>query len=127
MHVNQDNTADAIGSKSYNGDDHGTADESHEHDPTGLSCLSATDKNSESSSGRVQQIDASEEAFSSSIDGSEPIYEGEECVLDKGIANFQDNEPVYEDEVRLQNKQTRALQHPLIQEIRMQLHLNKGN
>ncbi|XP_028762771.1 ubiquitin carboxyl-terminal hydrolase MINDY-1 [Neltuma alba] len=81
--------------------DYGTADESHEHDPKGLSCLSATDKNSESSSGRVQQTDVSEEALSSSIDGSEPIYEGEECVLDKGNANFQDNEPVYEGEVVL--------------------------
>lgn len=92
--------------------DHGTSDELHEQDSTGLSNLSATDKNSESSSGRVQQIDASEEALSSSVDGSEPLYEGEECVLDKGNANFQDNEPVYEGEVVLAEQADKSTPAP---------------
>ncbi|KAK4262699.1 hypothetical protein QN277_028230 [Acacia crassicarpa] len=106
--------------------DHGTADKSHERDPTGLSCLSATDKNSESSSGRVQQIDASEEAFSSSIDGSEPIYEGEECVLDKGNANFQDNEPVYEGEVLLAKQADKSTPAPSDRRIKDEITPQQG-
>ena len=49
------------------------------------------------SSNRFQQTDASEE-LNSNIDGSEPIYEGEERVLDTRNASFEDREPVYEGE-----------------------------
>ncbi|XP_054824455.1 uncharacterized protein LOC129322269 isoform X2 [Prosopis cineraria] len=100
-------------------------DETHEHDPTGLS-LSATDRNSESSSGRVQQIDSSEEVLSSSIDGSEPIYEGEECVLDKGNANFQDNEPVYEGEVVLAEQADKSIPTPSDPSTKDEITLQQG-
>ncbi|KAF7828332.1 ubiquitin carboxyl-terminal hydrolase MINDY-2 [Senna tora] len=76
-----------------------TVDESHGHNGTVSSFISSTDQNSDLSTGRFQQMDASE-ALSSSVDGSEPIYEGEERVLDTSTT-FQDNEPVYEGEVVL--------------------------
>lgn len=38
---------------------------------------------------------------SSSLDDSEPIYEGEECILDSGLPRYEDREPVYEGEVVL--------------------------
>ncbi|GAB2300935.1 hypothetical protein Dimus_034970 [Dionaea muscipula] len=41
------------------------------------------------------------ESFSSSFDGNEPIYEGEECILDSRSSACQDREPVYEGEVLL--------------------------
>lgn len=37
----------------------------------------------------------------SSADNSEPIYEGEECILDSTVAVHQDREPIYEGEVVL--------------------------
>jgi hypothetical protein len=39
--------------------------------------------------------------FNSSVDGSEPIYEGEECILDSRTSNCEDREPMYEGEVIL--------------------------
>ncbi|XP_019445093.1 PREDICTED: uncharacterized protein LOC109348933 isoform X3 [Lupinus angustifolius] len=49
---------------------------------------------------RFHQTDVSD-TLPSSVNGSEPIYEGEECVLDKRSQNFEDPEPVYEGEVVL--------------------------
>lgn len=80
--------------------DSGAADDSHGHDATVLSILSATDQTPDLSGGRCQQTDGSG-ALSSSVDGSEPLYEGEECVLDTRNTTFQDDEPVYEGEVVL--------------------------
>ncbi|GMI96216.1 hypothetical protein HRI_003290900 [Hibiscus trionum] len=54
---------------------------------------------SDSSSDRIQNADVPE-AFSSSLDGSEPIYEGEECILDS-VTTYENREPVYEGEVIL--------------------------
>lgn len=51
------------------------------------------------SSGRLQHDVP--EAFTSSIDGSEPIYEGEECIFDSGSMAYENREPVYEGEVIL--------------------------
>ncbi|KDO63619.1 hypothetical protein CISIN_1g036470mg [Citrus sinensis] len=67
---------------------------------TEVSCLSVHNGDSDSSSGRVQLSDVPEN-FTSSVDGSEPIYEGEECILDSGTAMYEDREPVYEGEVIL--------------------------
>ncbi|KAM6556902.1 hypothetical protein CsatB_003921 [Cannabis sativa] len=61
------------------------------------------DVHSDSSSDRMQQLDTSE-ALTSSVDGSEPIYEGEECILDPATAIFEDREPIYEGEVVLANQ-----------------------
>ncbi|XP_061357852.1 uncharacterized protein LOC133302123 isoform X2 [Gastrolobium bilobum] len=80
--------------------DHEVAGESQGPDATGLSCLSSSHTNLDSSSVRYHQTDASG-ALPSSVDGSEPIYEGEECVLDTRTGNFEDREPVYEGEVVL--------------------------
>ncbi|KAK7252646.1 hypothetical protein RIF29_36737 [Crotalaria pallida] len=80
--------------------DHDVAVDSQGCDSTGLSCLSASHTNSELSGVRFHQTDASG-ALPSSVDGSEPIYEGEECVLDTSAQNFEDGEPVYEGEAVL--------------------------
>lgn len=62
-------------------------------------CLSVPHADSDSSSGRIQQSDVPE-TFTSSVDGSEPIYEGEECILDSGTS-YKEREPIYEGEVIL--------------------------
>ncbi|XP_021754071.1 ubiquitin carboxyl-terminal hydrolase MINDY-1-like [Chenopodium quinoa] len=54
----------------------------------------------EPSSGSMPSIEAVE-SFTPSLDGSEPIYEGEECILDPGKTLCEDHEPVYEGEVVL--------------------------
>uniref|UniRef100_A0A803LQT6 MINDY deubiquitinase domain-containing protein n=1 Tax=Chenopodium quinoa TaxID=63459 RepID=A0A803LQT6_CHEQI len=54
----------------------------------------------EPSSGSMPSIEAVE-SFTSSLDGSEPIYEGEECILDPVKTLCEDREPVYEGEVVL--------------------------
>ncbi|CAL0311686.1 unnamed protein product [Lupinus luteus] len=46
-------------------------------------------------------VDDSQGSIPSSVNGSEPIYEGEECVLNTRSQNFEDPEPVYEGEVVL--------------------------
>lgn len=79
--------------------DHEVANESQGLDATGISCLSTSHTNSDSSSVRLQ-TDASG-ALPSTIDGNEPIYEGEECVLDTRPRKFEDREPVYEGEAVL--------------------------
>ncbi|KAJ7944848.1 Protein FAM63A [Quillaja saponaria] len=65
---------------------------------TRLSCLSTPIADSDLSGGRMQENDAPK-ALTSNVDGSEPLYEGEECVLDTVTAAFKDQEPVYEGEV----------------------------
>ncbi|KAK4435243.1 Ubiquitin carboxyl-terminal hydrolase MINDY-2 [Sesamum alatum] len=55
---------------------------------------------SNSSAGKMHHIEEPE-AFSSSVSGSEPIYEGEECILDSGTIAYESREPVYEGEVVL--------------------------
>ncbi len=80
--------------------DHESADKQDGCITTELSCLSSPYADSDSSSGRIQHIDGAE-ALTSSVDGSEPIYEGEECILDPRTAVFEDREPVYEGEMVL--------------------------
>ncbi|RDX67189.1 Ubiquitin carboxyl-terminal hydrolase MINDY-2, partial [Mucuna pruriens] len=80
--------------------DHEVVGESHGPDATGLSYLSPGHANSDSSSVRYHQTDVSG-ALTSSVHGNEPIYEGEECVLDTRTGNFEDREPIYEGEVVL--------------------------
>ncbi|GMN32411.1 hypothetical protein TIFTF001_003666 [Ficus carica] len=86
---------------------HESADKKNECDSSESSCLLASNADllSDSSSGR--HIEASE-ALTSSVDGSEPIYEGEECILDSGTAVFEDREPVYEGEVVLANQSDKS-------------------
>ncbi|KAK6137602.1 hypothetical protein DH2020_028659 [Rehmannia glutinosa] len=55
---------------------------------------------SDVSSDRMHHIQE-HDTFSSSVDGSEPIYEGEECILDSRTVVYEDREPVYEGEVLL--------------------------
>ncbi|KAH9620402.1 hypothetical protein KSS87_015240 [Heliosperma pusillum] len=55
---------------------------------------------SESSSGRTQSTEAVE-SFTPSLAGSEPMYEGEECILDASKSIYENREPVYEGEVVL--------------------------
>ncbi|XP_044477030.1 ubiquitin carboxyl-terminal hydrolase MINDY-1 isoform X2 [Mangifera indica] len=65
-----------------------------------VSCQSVPNADSDSSSGRIQHVDFPE-TFTSSVADSEPIYEGEECILDSGTASYGNREPVYEGEVIL--------------------------
>ncbi|KAL2516809.1 ubiquitin carboxyl-terminal hydrolase MINDY-1 [Abeliophyllum distichum] len=51
------------------------------------------------SSGQIYKTE-DPETFSSSV-GSEPIYEGEECILESGTTVYENREPVYEGEVIL--------------------------
>ncbi|KAG7953237.1 hypothetical protein I3843_12G099300 [Carya illinoinensis] len=67
-----------------------------------LSCLSSPSANSDLPIGRIQHINAAQ-ALSSSVDGSEPIYEGEECILESRNAVLEDREPVYEGEMVLKS------------------------
>ncbi|KAJ6393769.1 hypothetical protein OIU77_023077 [Salix suchowensis] len=62
---------------------------------------------SDSSSGRTQDIDAPA-TFTSSV-GSEPIYEGEECILDTGTSKYEEQEPMYEGEVVLAEQADRTV------------------
>ncbi|KAL4323970.1 hypothetical protein GQ457_11G025110 [Hibiscus cannabinus] len=64
------------------------------------SSVSLQNAGSDSSSDRIHHADVPE-TFTSSLDGSEPIYEGEECILDSVTTTYQDREPVYEGEVLL--------------------------
>ncbi|XVF10704.1 hypothetical protein REPUB_Repub07fG0205400 [Reevesia pubescens] len=70
-------------------------------DTTEVSFVSIQNTGSDSSSGRIADVP---EAFTSSLDGSEPIYEGEECILDSGTTTYEDREPIYEGEVILANQ-----------------------
>ncbi|KAK3224725.1 hypothetical protein Dsin_004587 [Dipteronia sinensis] len=62
--------------------------------------LSVPNADADSSSGRIQSTDVPD-TYPSSVDGSEPMYEGEECIIDSGTAVYEDREPVYEGEVIL--------------------------
>ncbi|PHT92519.1 hypothetical protein T459_00401 [Capsicum annuum] len=53
-----------------------------------------------SSDGRRHDTDVPE-TFNSSIDGDEPIYEGEDCILESATTSYQSREPMYEGEVVL--------------------------
>lgn len=65
------------------------------------SCLSVPNSELDSSSGRRNNIDVPEVLTSSGEGSSEPIYEGEECVLDSVTKTCEDREPMYEGEVVL--------------------------
>ncbi|BBH03283.1 Protein of unknown function D [Prunus dulcis] len=82
-------------------DAHGSLDKQNGRNMAEASCLSAPNVGLDSSSGRVQQTDAVDTLTSS---GGEPIYEGEERILDSGTTVLQDKEPVYEGEVVLANQ-----------------------
>ncbi|KAF5734456.1 hypothetical protein HS088_TW16G00905 [Tripterygium wilfordii] len=62
--------------------------------------LSAQNADSDSSNDRTPCTDVSE-TVASSVGDSEPMYEGEECILDSAAAVYEDREPVYEGEVVL--------------------------
>ncbi|GLT78294.1 hypothetical protein SLA2020_498340 [Shorea laevis] len=79
---------------------HDLADNVSGCDTTELSSLPLPNADSESFSGGIQPGDLSE-TVTSSLDGSEPIYEGEECILDSGTKVYEEQEPVYEGEVIL--------------------------
>lgn len=52
------------------------------------------------SGGRQHDTDEPD-TFDSSIDGDEPIYEGEDCILESATTSYQSREPMYEGEVVL--------------------------
>lgn len=54
----------------------------------------------DSSNGRRHDVVVSED-FTPSVDDGEPIYEGEECILDSNTTIYEDREPMYEGEVVL--------------------------
>ncbi|XP_030524743.1 ubiquitin carboxyl-terminal hydrolase MINDY-1 [Rhodamnia argentea] len=70
--------------------------------------VSVPNVDSDSSNGKLQHTDVAE-PFTPSIDGSEPIYEGEECILDSGTAACEDREPIYEGEVVLAKQADKAI------------------
>ncbi|XP_056174346.1 uncharacterized protein LOC115693322 [Syzygium oleosum] len=70
--------------------------------------VSVPNVDSDSSGGKLQHADIAE-PFTPSIDGSEPIYEGEECILDSGTAACEDREPIYEGEVVLAKQADKAI------------------
>ncbi|KAL2348094.1 hypothetical protein Fmac_002094 [Flemingia macrophylla] len=80
--------------------DHEVIGEFNGPDAAGLSYSSPAHTDSDSSSVKYNQTDVSG-TLASSVHGSEPIYEGEECVLDTRNGNYEDREPVYEGEVVL--------------------------
>lgn len=65
----------------------------------------------DSSSGRTQGTDVPE-IYTSSVDDSEPIYEGEECILDTVAVAYEDREPVYEGEVILAEQADKTASDP---------------
>lgn len=79
-------------------DIHEAIDNQNGVDRAELSSISPPNADSDSSSGGSHH---EPDAFTSSVDGSEPIYEGEECILDSGITVYEDREPMYEGEVIL--------------------------
>ncbi|XP_068306001.1 uncharacterized protein [Pyrus communis] len=81
-------------------DAHGHIDKKNESNATEGCCSSAPNVGLNSSTGRMQQNEASE-TLASSGEGSEPIYEGEERIQDSGTPVVEDREPVYEGEVVL--------------------------
>ncbi|KAL7167392.1 hypothetical protein ACSBR2_037955 [Camellia fascicularis] len=81
-------------------DMHVPEDNKHGCDTAELSSLSAPGADLDSSSGRRQHTDV-HDAFTSSAEGSEPIYEGEECILESRTTIYEDREPMYEGEVVL--------------------------
>ncbi|CAL5442311.1 unnamed protein product [Camellia sinensis] len=81
-------------------DMHVPEDNKHGCDTAELSSLSALGADLDSSSGRRQHTDVPD-AFTSSAEGSEPIYEGEECILESRTTIYEDREPMYEGEVVL--------------------------
>ncbi|XP_077248125.1 uncharacterized protein LOC143887817 [Tasmannia lanceolata] len=48
------------------------------------------------------------EGVGSTLEGSEPIYEGEECILDTGHSIYENREPMYEGEVVLAKQADRG-------------------
>jgi hypothetical protein len=66
----------------------------------------AMNPDSDSSSVRIEPAVADTssdvtEPLTPGVDGSEPMYEGEECILDTGTKAYEDREPMYEGEVIL--------------------------
>ncbi|XWS61853.1 hypothetical protein CRYUN_Cryun07bG0160800 [Craigia yunnanensis] len=81
-------------------DAHDIPDNVNGCDTREVSSVSLQNASSDSSSGGIHHADVPE-AFTSSLDGSEPIYEGEECILDSVTTTNEDREPIYEGEVIL--------------------------
>ncbi|CAH2056753.1 unnamed protein product [Thlaspi arvense] len=76
-------------------------------DATEICSISPSGAIDDSSSDKMQQIEALD-AVTSSADGSEPIYEGEECILEWGTTICEDREPIYEGEVVLAEQVDRS-------------------
>ncbi|GAB4856948.1 hypothetical protein Ancab_014866 [Ancistrocladus abbreviatus] len=72
----------------------------HEESGPENSTVIAQNAGSDSSEGSRKNIEATD-SFTSHIDGEEPIYEGEECILDSGATACHNREPVYEGEAVL--------------------------
>lgn len=105
-HVNKDHVDISIRGETIDNqssattDVHKAADEKNGYGTREFSILSEKGADLDPSSGQMQHVDACE-TLTSSVDGSEPIYEGEECIIDSRTTGFEDREPVYEGEVIL--------------------------
>ncbi|XP_042496931.1 uncharacterized protein LOC122075829 [Macadamia integrifolia] len=67
---------------------------------TASTCTPTLNPQSYEFSGSSQHIDQPN-SVASSLEGSEPIYEGEECILDPGLTIYENREPMYEGEMVL--------------------------
>lgn len=79
---------------------HVSADNHSGNGTTELSSRSEENSGSDSLNGITQHTDAAE-SLTSDVASSEPMYEGEDCILNQANTNFEDGEPVYEGEVIL--------------------------
>ncbi|CAL5432932.1 unnamed protein product [Camellia sinensis] len=102
-HMHKSGGDDEVQKQSTSTDDmHGPEHNQSGCDTMKVSSLSAPGADSDSSSGRRQHTDVPDAFSSSADDGSEePIYEGEECMLESGTTIYADREPMYEGEVVL--------------------------
>ncbi|KAJ4953186.1 hypothetical protein NE237_030018 [Protea cynaroides] len=74
---------------------------------TASTCTFTSNPESNEFSGNSQHIDQPKNV-SPSLEGSEPIYEGEECILDSGLTIYENREPMYEGEMVLAEKVDRG-------------------
>ncbi|KAL6979651.1 hypothetical protein U1Q18_021307 [Sarracenia purpurea var. burkii] len=79
---------------------HGPEDNQNGFDTTETFSSSTPNAHSDSLCGRRQHTVALD-ALTSSSDGNEPIYEGEECILESATTIYEAREPIYEGEVVL--------------------------
>ncbi|XP_043715960.1 uncharacterized protein LOC122664276 isoform X2 [Telopea speciosissima] len=79
---------------------HEPADDLGVFESTASTCTPTSNPQSDEFSGSCQHMDQPK-SIASSLDGSEPIYEGEERILDPRLTIYENREPMYEGEMVL--------------------------